>query len=75
MSGTSKETPLKIKMPLKLGEHIDGGEHKGTTRKFMSSPLRPIDGCLHGQRAFVSRGSHMCWDPIFEEAEAEDKAT
>lgn len=72
MSGTSKGTPLKVKMSLKPGEHIDGGGQKATTRMFKSSPLRPVDGCLHGQRAFASRGNNVCWDPIFEEAEAED---
>lgn len=65
MSGISKETPLKIKMSLRLGKHIDGGGQKGTTQMSMFSPLKPVDGCLHGQRAFASGGrGDVCWDPI-----------
>lgn len=60
MSGTSKETPLKVKMSLKSGEHINGGWQNALTRMPTSSPLKPMDSCLHGQRAFPSRGGDVC---------------
>lgn len=72
MSGNSKETPLEVKMSLKSGEHIDGGWQNGITWMPTSSLLKPMDSCLHDQRAFASRGGSVCWDPTLEEAEAEE---
>lgn len=55
-----------------LGEHIDGGGQNGTTQMSISPPLKPVDGYLHGPRAFASRGREVCRDPVVEKAEAEE---